>query len=102
MIYRRPDAVPLRPGGARPVQAELVDGRPVYRIYRPRAPQSVYSPAHAVRARADHRAADRGHPVPIRTPRGRAAAYRAHLAVAAALAGPAARLVVALLAWRPG
>jgi hypothetical protein len=27
------------------VQAELVDGVPVYRIYRPRAPQSVYSPA---------------------------------------------------------
>jgi hypothetical protein len=45
VIYRRPDAVPLRPGGARPVQAELVDGVPVYRIYRPRAPQSVYSPA---------------------------------------------------------
>jgi hypothetical protein len=44
-IYRRPDAVPMRPGGARPVQAELVDGVPVYRIYRPRAPQSVYSPA---------------------------------------------------------
>ena len=35
-IYRRPDAVPLRPGGARPVQAEIVDGVPVYRIYRPR------------------------------------------------------------------
>ncbi|HZG89583.1 MAG TPA: hypothetical protein VEZ42_05160, partial [Pseudonocardia sp.] len=31
VIYRRPDAVPLRPGGARPVQAELVDGVPVYR-----------------------------------------------------------------------
>jgi hypothetical protein len=44
VIYRRPDAVPLRPGGARPVQAELVDGRPVYRIYRPRATQSAYSP----------------------------------------------------------
>jgi hypothetical protein len=36
VIYRRPDAVPLRPGGARPVQPELVDGVPVYRIYRPR------------------------------------------------------------------
>ena len=35
-IYRRPDAVPLRPGGARPVQPEIVDGVPVYRIYRPR------------------------------------------------------------------
>jgi hypothetical protein len=44
VIYRRPDAVPLRPGGARPVQAELVDGVPVYRIYRPR-PQQVYTPA---------------------------------------------------------
>jgi hypothetical protein len=36
-IYRRPDTVPLRPGGARPVQPEIVDGVPVYRIYRPRA-----------------------------------------------------------------
>lgn len=44
VIYRRPDAVPLRPGGARPVQAELVDGVPVYRIYRPRPTQSAYSP----------------------------------------------------------
>lgn len=44
VIYRRPDAVPLRPGGARPVQAELVDGVPVYRIYRPRSTQSAYSP----------------------------------------------------------
>ncbi len=35
-LYRRSDAVPLRPGGARPVQAEIVDGVPVYRIYRPR------------------------------------------------------------------
>ena len=34
VIYRRPDAVPLRPGGARPVAPELVDGVPVYRIYR--------------------------------------------------------------------
>jgi hypothetical protein len=42
VIYRRPDAVPLRPGGARPVQAELVDGVPVYRIYRPRPTQSAY------------------------------------------------------------
>jgi hypothetical protein len=36
VIYRRPDAVPLRPGAARPVAPELVDGVPVYRIYRPR------------------------------------------------------------------
>ncbi len=36
-LYRRPDAVPLRPGAARPVQAEIVDGVPVYRIYRPRS-----------------------------------------------------------------
>ncbi|MBW0092105.1 hypothetical protein I4I73_24565 [Pseudonocardia sp. KRD-184] len=36
-IYRRPDSVPRRPGGARPVQAEIVDGVPVYRIYRPPA-----------------------------------------------------------------
>ncbi|WP_232661376.1 hypothetical protein [Pseudonocardia sp. TRM90224] len=44
-IYRRPDAVPLRPGSARPVQAELVDGVPVYRIYRPRPTQSAYGPS---------------------------------------------------------
>ncbi|MGQ0573746.1 MAG: hypothetical protein ACT4RN_06010 [Pseudonocardia sp.] len=42
MIYRRADAVPLRPGAARPVQAELVDGVPVYRIYRPPASVPVY------------------------------------------------------------
>ncbi|MDN5751220.1 MAG: hypothetical protein L0H64_22400, partial [Pseudonocardia sp.] len=36
-IYRRPDAVPRRPSAARPVQAEIVDGVPVYRIYRPRS-----------------------------------------------------------------
>ncbi|MCY7343287.1 MAG: hypothetical protein LH603_16015 [Pseudonocardia sp.] len=35
-LYRRSESVPLRPGAARPVQAELVDGVPVYRIYRPR------------------------------------------------------------------
>lgn len=35
IIYRRPDAVPLRPGTAAPVEAELLDGEPVYRIYRP-------------------------------------------------------------------
>jgi hypothetical protein len=33
-IYRRPDAVSRRPG-AREVQPEIVDGVPVYRIYRP-------------------------------------------------------------------
>jgi hypothetical protein len=44
VIYRRPDAVPLRPGGARPVEAEIVDGTPVYRIYRSRSPQTVYTP----------------------------------------------------------
>jgi hypothetical protein len=44
VIYRRPDAVPLRPGGARPVQAEIVDGVPVYRIYRPRPTQVAYTP----------------------------------------------------------
>ncbi|GEL19997.1 hypothetical protein [Pseudonocardia asaccharolytica] len=41
VIYRRSDAVPLRPG-ARPVQPELVDGVPVYRIYRPRTAQRAY------------------------------------------------------------
>jgi hypothetical protein len=43
VIYRRPDAVPLRPGGARPVTAELVDGAPVYRIYRPGRTRPVYA-----------------------------------------------------------
>jgi hypothetical protein len=50
VIYRRPDAVPLRPGGVRPVQAEIVDGVPVYRIYRPRPDQTVYSPGGGGRA----------------------------------------------------
>ncbi|NMH98920.1 hypothetical protein HF526_16625 [Pseudonocardia sp. K10HN5] len=45
VIYRRPDAVPMRPGGARPVQPELVDGVPVYRIYRPRPAQPAYGSA---------------------------------------------------------
>jgi hypothetical protein len=44
VIYRRPDAVPMRPGDVRPVQAEIVDGVPVYRIYRPRAEQTVFFP----------------------------------------------------------
>ncbi|MFC5996004.1 hypothetical protein ACFQE5_17500 [Pseudonocardia hispaniensis] len=42
VIYRRPDAVPLRPN-ARPVHPELVEGVPVYRIYRPRATQRTYA-----------------------------------------------------------
>ncbi|TQM15988.1 hypothetical protein [Pseudonocardia kunmingensis] len=50
VIYRRPDAVPLRPGAARPVQAEIVDGVPVYRIYRPHSAQSVHSPPGTGRA----------------------------------------------------
>jgi hypothetical protein len=49
VIYRRPDAVPLRPGGVRPVQAAIVDGVPVYRIYRPR-PDASYSPGGVGRA----------------------------------------------------
>jgi hypothetical protein len=44
VIYRRPDAVPLRPGSVRPVQAEIVDGVPVYRIYRPRSDQTAFFP----------------------------------------------------------
>ena len=43
-IYRRSDDVPLRPGGVRPVQPEIVDGVPVYRIYRPRPAQPAYGP----------------------------------------------------------
>jgi hypothetical protein len=43
VIYRRPDAVPLRPGGARPVAAEIVDGTPIYRIYRPGRIRPAYS-----------------------------------------------------------
>ena len=43
VIYRRPDAVPLRPGAARPVTPELVDGVPVYRIYRPGRTRPAYS-----------------------------------------------------------
>ena len=43
VIYRRPDAVPLRPGGARPVMPELVDGVPVYRIYRSTRNRPAYS-----------------------------------------------------------
>ena len=44
VLYRRPDALPLRPGGARPAPAELVDGETVYRIYRPSARRTAYSP----------------------------------------------------------
>lgn len=36
-IYRRDDAGPRRPGDPAPVAPELVDGVPVYKIYRPRA-----------------------------------------------------------------
>ncbi|MYW74683.1 hypothetical protein GTW08_21430, partial [Pseudonocardia sp. SID8383] len=36
-IYRRDDAGPRRPGDPTPVTPELVDGVPVYKIYRPRA-----------------------------------------------------------------
>jgi hypothetical protein len=45
VIYRRADSVPLRPGAARPVQPELVDGVPVYRIYRPHTATPVYDRA---------------------------------------------------------
>jgi hypothetical protein len=45
VIYRRPDALPLRPGGVRPVAAELVDGEAVYRIYRPGTRRTAYSPS---------------------------------------------------------
>jgi hypothetical protein len=41
VIYRRPDAVLERPR-ERVVQPELVDGLPVYRIYRPRPVQPIY------------------------------------------------------------
>ena len=64
LIYRRPDAVPLRPGGARPAQAELVDGETVYRIYRP-GPAAPCTRRRGVGL------------MPIRSPHGRAAAYRA-------------------------
>ncbi|MDQ4118302.1 MAG: hypothetical protein M3235_15275, partial [Actinomycetota bacterium] len=39
-IYRRPDA-PRRGGDPVPVQPELVDGVPVYKIYRPRAARAA-------------------------------------------------------------
>jgi hypothetical protein len=41
VIYRRPDALPERPR-RQPVQPELVDGVPVYRIYRPRPVRPIY------------------------------------------------------------
>jgi hypothetical protein len=50
VIYRRPDAVPLRPGDVRPVQPEIVEGVPVYRIYRPRPTQVAYGPGGSGRA----------------------------------------------------
>ena len=43
-IYRRAEALPRRPGAARAVQPDLVDGVPVYRIYRPRPTQPAYAP----------------------------------------------------------
>jgi hypothetical protein len=44
VLYRRPDALPLRPGAARPAPAELVDGETVYRIYRPSSRRTAYAP----------------------------------------------------------
>ena len=44
VIYRRPDAAPERPRPQQPVQAELVDGVPVYRIYRARPAIPSYDP----------------------------------------------------------
>jgi hypothetical protein len=44
VIYRRPDAAPERPRPQAPVQAELVDGVPVYRIYRARPVLPAYDP----------------------------------------------------------
>ncbi|HEY2205448.1 MAG TPA: hypothetical protein VGH99_13335 [Pseudonocardia sp.] len=41
VIYRRPDAVPEQPR-REPVAPELVDGVPVYRIYRPRPVQPIH------------------------------------------------------------
>jgi len=41
ILYRRPDALPERPR-RQPVAPELVDGVPVYRIYRPRPVQPIY------------------------------------------------------------
>jgi hypothetical protein len=42
VIYRRPDAAPERPRPQQPVHAELVDGVPVYRIYRARPASQGY------------------------------------------------------------
>lgn len=44
VLYRRPDAVPPRPGDVRPAPAELIDGEPVYRIYRPGSRRTGYVP----------------------------------------------------------
>ncbi|HVH23557.1 MAG TPA: hypothetical protein VNA11_13990 [Pseudonocardia sp.] len=46
VLYRRPDALPLRPGGARPAPAELVDGETVYRIYRPGSRRTSFTPTY--------------------------------------------------------
>ncbi|MEU6700059.1 hypothetical protein [Pseudonocardia sp. NPDC046786] len=40
-IYRRADPLPRRPGDPTPVTPELVDGVPVYKIYRPRAARTA-------------------------------------------------------------
>ncbi|MFP5069183.1 hypothetical protein ACLFMI_05905 [Pseudonocardia nantongensis] len=40
-IYRRSDTTPRRPGDPTPVAPELVDGVPVYKIYRPRAARTA-------------------------------------------------------------
>ena len=73
VIYRRPDAVPLRPGGARPVAAELVDGMPDL----PHLPAEPDPPGVLRRRRVSPGRRVGRAPVPIRTPRGRSAAYRA-------------------------
>ncbi len=45
VLYRRPEDVAAR-AASRPIQPELVDGVPVYRIYRPRARQPAYDPTN--------------------------------------------------------
>jgi hypothetical protein len=43
VLYRRPEQVAAR-AASRPIQPELVNGVPVYRIYRPRERQPAYDP----------------------------------------------------------
>ena len=83
-IYRRPDAVPMRPGGARPVAGR--DGR-----RRARLPDLPAAPARRYRSEA----AD-ADPVPARAVGGVPGA----VAVAAALARPARRHGRAWRRWR--